>query len=136
MVNSIYTHRDPKIIGPGTWAVMHSTTRNCTRKDFKRLIQMIKDIVENFGCVNPCGKNAKQHIYHDDPIDNVLKEKDDLALFRYTVKFHNVANKHSGKGQMDYMEALYLWSDETKCSKKTEKKVEQIMESKKKIMLP
>jgi len=111
-------NNNPKYIGPGYWASFH---RKCFKADTMKakveaMISIHNDIFY-FPC-NTCKEDSLRYLSKN-PLEEVLDDTDDLALFKWTVDFHNHVNNKLGKRQVSYDEAIELWSDNGVCIEKS-----------------
>lgn len=101
---------DPKITGPGTWAVLHALACVCeesrTNKCYRFYAKVLYRILHAFPC-STCRKHAVEYL---DQNPAPLTKKDG-SPFEWSVNFHNTVNKRLNKPLMILEDAKKLWSD-------------------------
>lgn len=86
------TPRNPTIWGPIMWALLHWLSLMYTKKNSKKIKNVVHLIIENLPCsicVNHATKYLKKHPI---PIDSGYKE-----VYQYFFSFHNAVNKQTKK---------------------------------------
>ena len=101
----------PEYIGPGYWSSWH--TRSITYKTIEDQTVIKKSIIQDIETY-PCGKcktHAQNFLYRNPiPVDGKM------ALFEWTVKFHNSVNLLLDKKFIELDEAVKMWSEEGVCT--------------------
>lgn len=99
---------NPKHIGPGYWANWHSTSLAADKEELKIVVaKSIVFAVENFPC-NHCKKDFIKYI-KSNPLLPVVKNKDPLSLFKWTVNAHNYVNHKLNKSIITWLKAKEMW---------------------------
>lgn len=130
---SIESQTNPKIIGPGTWRIIHTQARNVSlipienpeqiSKAEDDFIKLLKSICADFGCP-VCRVHCGEYIQNNPPesakglLTLIGDKKIEIGMFRWTWEFHNVVNKRLGKTIMSFENAYKIFYREGEsCSK-------------------
>lgn len=109
---SIY---DPKTFR-GVWHAIHLLGKaSKSTKSRGMYVQAIIEIASNLGC-EKCQQHAQVFLAQND-ISSLLNDENEYALFDYTVRFHNHANRLTGKSEMplEVARKLYYSSEKKGC---------------------
>ena len=103
---------DPKYFGPGDWIYIHQLGLDAEEdQDIDFFIKTVKKITHYLTCAD-CNEHGHQHIKEKDP-ETYRNWRDASGkrrgMFKYSVDYHNHANRNSGKKEMPYEDALALW---------------------------
>jgi hypothetical protein len=96
---------EPKVWGKYFWTTIHLVALGYPDSPSDMDAQNYKQFYINFWKVLPCyscSENYKKHL-QELPIDSFLK--DNVSLFEWTVKLHNIVNKELGKRVVTLEEA-------------------------------
>ena len=107
----------PEIWSPSAWNVIHLFAIGYPKQPTYEDIISYKNFYENFWKVMPCYKcsvNFRKNI-KDIPIDEYLT--DNIKLFEWTVKLHNLVNREIGKPETSLEDAMQRYSKIIKNSK-------------------
>lgn len=101
----------PFIWGRHLWRACHYIALGFPSDADDTVRQQYKDFFLNLWKVVPClkcGVNYQRHLTELPPIDGFLSSN--MELFKWTVALHNLVNLELGKPQMQFEEALKLFS--------------------------
>ena len=108
---------DPKVIGPGTWFVIHKMAIDATtREKCLQYIDMVLIIVRDFPC-GDCSRHGLKFIKTHPPenyIDIFNQKGNRIGMFEWSRVFHNTTNKALNKPILTFDEAWNLY-DESVC---------------------
>src|SRR5438132_6466659 len=105
---------NPKIIGPGTWYMLHSQTAEAnSNEDMLDCIKTIDRIKKLFPCLK-CRKHFNEFCEKDPP-QRHIRDKEDL--FKWTWRAHRNANELAGSSSITYEEAKKLYFNPDVCTK-------------------
>lgn len=101
---------EPKHWGKFIWTSIHIIALGYPDKPTQLDKQNYKEFLTNFWKVIPCYKCSQNYQVHlkELPIDEYLT--DNLTLFEWTVKLHNIVNKQLGKNEWTLEEARAKFS--------------------------
>lgn len=103
---------DPKIIGPGSWNIIHRMAFAAkTRPAMENFIFLMKQICDGFPC-KVCKGHCQEYIKNH-PMEkeyNTLVGGESLGMFLWSWRFHNAVNLRLGKPQMNWQTAYDLYS--------------------------
>ena len=81
--------------GPALWHILHTISKNTPKRLSPRDIYYAKQLINIIAYIIPCFKCQKHYM------TNIIKHKPVLNtsenFFKWTVKIHNIVNKHIGK---------------------------------------
>ena len=81
--------------GPHLWHILHTIARNTPKKLSAKDVYYAKQLINTIAYIIPCFKCQKHYM------TNIIKNKPILDtnenFFKWTVKIHNIVNKHIGK---------------------------------------
>lgn len=103
---------DPKLIGPGTWHIIHTEGFRAQSHDqIINFISLMTRICDEFPC-KACSGHCKEYIKTFPMIDNanVTVDGKPLGMFLWTWRFHNAVNRRTGKKAMSWETAYGLYS--------------------------
>jgi len=106
---------DPKDWGKGAWVVIHVLAYNAkTRDDQLSFCKQIRIVGTSLPC-HTCRKHATEFIKQNPPENDVI-DGDEKAMFKYSCKLHNNANKIQGKSMVDWTIMYKKYADNSpKC---------------------
>lgn len=107
--------KNPKYFGPGYWISWHLQSYKANNYDKK--CETARGIVIDISGL-PCSKCKEDSIEYvkNNPLMNVVKNKDKLSLFKWTVDFHNHVNRKLNKDLLNFEQAKLMYSDEGMCT--------------------
>jgi len=106
MTNSI----KPEIWGPHGWKFIHYISLGYPEEPTEEQKNLYKNFYYSLQDVLPCDKCAKNYNQNliNNPIDNHLNSRD--SLIKWVIDIHNKVNQDLNKPQLDYEEALSLYT--------------------------
>lgn len=107
-------NNDPKVVGPGIWAMIHPIAKEAkTRNEKREASVLIKRLISYMRC-QKCKTHAGSYM-EKHPFTNAINSNDPLSLFKWTVDFHNTVNRFLEKPQFSYIDALKEWDENEIC---------------------
>lgn len=105
---------DPKRFGPGYWSYLHQLALDAeTDEDIDFCIKTIYKLTKYIPC-GDCNEHGHQHISKVPP-ESYRNWTDDSGrkrgMFKYSVDYHNHANRLTGAKEISYETALAIWSE-------------------------
>lgn len=96
---------EPKVWGKYLWTSIHLVALGYPDNPTDEEKSNYREFYRNIWRVLPCYKCAQNYQRHWDelPIDPYMK--DNMTLFEWTVKLHNIVNKQLGKREWSFEEA-------------------------------
>jgi hypothetical protein len=106
---------NPKHFAP-IWGVIHIMALDAKTPAEQTIAnKAIYHIITHLPC-QQCSKHAIENIKTRVPFDKFLtSKKDEYALFRWSVEFHNTVNRQLGKPIIDFDTAKELWEEVFNC---------------------
>lgn len=101
---------DPKIFGPGSWAVIHAVADVCEQSKANSCYRFYTKLVFRIFHALPCAKCRRHAVKYLDE-HPIPQSKADGSPFEWAVTFHNVVNKRLKKSEMSLEAAREQWSN-------------------------
>jgi len=107
------TSLKPDIWGPGGWKFIHYVSLGYPDKPSTVDKQNYKNFYTSLQHILPCGKCAENYSLNlkNYPIDSHLGSRD--TLVKWTIDIHNQVNNELNKKELNYDEALSLYTNES-----------------------
>lgn len=106
---------DAKVIGPGTWDMMHRTS---VSSDPTLFILVVKFVYDNFPCA-VCRRHFQEYCTKNPPWKlkpEPDKEGNDLSRFKWMWICHNVVNERLGKRIVEWIMAVRMYLQSPLCT--------------------